>query len=146
MELAVCDLLAFPRLMSGVERHTLDVILSVRLARLVVVDQGNDVEQVVFAQLLQTVRELLHVDVLIPPVLLLGRILATHAVRIGGTRLLQKGEQLGLRVAECLEKRVSRLHAPCCAAHSPLGAWPRSAPTGSSGRGRAYGRLPCRLR
>jgi hypothetical protein len=53
---------------------------------------------------LQAICELLHVDVLVPPVLLLGRVLATHAVRVGGARLLQKGEQLGLRIAEGLER------------------------------------------
>jgi hypothetical protein len=52
-------------------------------------DQSDDVEQVILAQLLQAIRELLHVHSLVPPVLLLARILAAHTVRVaGGARLL----------------------------------------------------------
>jgi hypothetical protein len=85
------------------KQHTLNVVLGIGFTRLVVVHQGDDVEQVVLAQLLQAICELLHVDVLVPPVLLLGRVLVTHAVRVGGARLLEKGEQLGLGVSERLQ-------------------------------------------
>jgi hypothetical protein len=67
------------------------------------VDQGNDVEQVILAQLLESVGQLLHVDVLVAPILLLGCIFVTDAVCVGGARLCQECEQLWLGVAECLD-------------------------------------------
>jgi hypothetical protein len=66
------------------------------------VDHGHDVQQVVLAQLLQPVGQLLHVDSFIAAGLLLGGILAANAVCVSGARVLQKGEQLGLGVAEGL--------------------------------------------
>jgi hypothetical protein len=71
-------------------------------------NQGDDVEQIVLAQLLETVGELLHVDVFVPPVLLLGRILVAHTVRIGGARFLEEGEQLWLGVPEGLGETCKR--------------------------------------
>jgi hypothetical protein len=81
---------------------TFDVVLSVRLAGLVIVNHCDYVQQVVLVQLLQAVGELFHVHVLVPPVLLLGRVLATDAVGIGGAGLLKEGEQLWLRIPEGL--------------------------------------------
>lgn len=49
---------------------------------------GDNVQQVILAQLLQAIGELLHINVLITAVLLLGCILTTDAVRIGSTRFL----------------------------------------------------------
>jgi hypothetical protein len=66
------------------------------------VHHGHDVQQVVLAQLLQPVGQLLHVDGLVAAGLLLGGILAANAVCVGGARVLEEGEQLGLGVAEGL--------------------------------------------
>ena len=63
---------------------------------------GDDVQQVVFTQLLQPVGQLFHVDSLVAAGLLLGSVLAADAVCIGGARVLQEGEQLGLGIAEGL--------------------------------------------
>lgn len=82
--------------------RTLDVILSVRLTCLVVMYHGNDMQQVVLAQLLQPVGQLLHVDGLVAPGLLLRGVLAADTVSVSGAGVLQEGEELGLRVAECL--------------------------------------------
>jgi hypothetical protein len=62
-------------------------------------------KQVILAQLLQAVGELLHVDVLVPAVLLLGRVLASYTICVSSTRLLEEGEQLWLGVSESLISR-----------------------------------------
>lgn len=82
--------------------RTFDVILSVRLTCLVVVHHGDNVQQVVLAELLQSVGQLLHVDCLVAPGLLLGSILAADTVGVGRAGVLQQGEELGLGVAEGL--------------------------------------------
>jgi hypothetical protein len=69
------------------------------------VHHGHNVQQVVLAQLLQPVGQLLHVDSLVAASLLLGGILAANAVCVGGARVLQEGEQLGLGVAEGLRNQ-----------------------------------------
>jgi hypothetical protein len=81
---------------------TLDVVLSVRLAGLVVVHHSNHMQQVILAQLLQTVGQLLHVDVLVPPALLLGCVLGADTVCVGGAGLCEEGEELGLGIPEGL--------------------------------------------
>jgi len=86
----------------SVRVRTLDVVLSVRLACLVVMYHGNDVQQVVLAQLLQPVGQLLHVDGLVAPGLLLRGVLAADTVSVSGAGVLQEGEELGLGVAESL--------------------------------------------
>ena len=70
-------------------------------------DQGDDVQQVILTQLLQSIGQLLHVYVLVSPALLLGGVLVAHAVGLGGTRLGEEGEELRLGVAESLQWRVS---------------------------------------
>lgn len=90
--------------------RTLDVILSVRLTCLVVVYHGDDVQQVVLAQLLQPVGQLLHVNGLVAPGLLLRGVLAADTVGVGGAGVLQEGEELGLGVA----KSLSSLSAGVC--------------------------------
>lgn len=67
---------------------------------------GNDVQQVVLAQLLQPVGQLLHVDGLVAPSLLLRGVLATDTVCVGGAGVLQQSEELGLGVAEGLLWRM----------------------------------------
>jgi hypothetical protein len=83
VELAICASLA-ELYKPDSKRHTLNVILGVRLTCFIVVDQSDDVEQIVLAQLLQAIRELLHIHSLVPPVLLLARVLAAHTVRVAG--------------------------------------------------------------
>lgn len=83
--------------------HTLNIVLGIGLASLVVMYHGDYMQQIILAQLLETIGKLLHVDSLISTVLLLGRVLAAHTVRVGGARLLEKGEQLWLGIAEGLE-------------------------------------------
>lgn len=68
--------------------HTLDVVLGVCLAGLVVVDHGNNVQQVILAQLLQPVGQLLHVDGLVAPLLVLPGVFAADAVCVGGAGIL----------------------------------------------------------
>jgi hypothetical protein len=55
---------------------------------------GDDMQQVV--------RQLLHVDVLVALVLLLGRVFAAHAVCVGGAGFREEGEELGAWVLEGL--------------------------------------------
>jgi hypothetical protein len=69
------------------------------------VDHGDNVQQVVLAELLEAVGELLHIDVLVLAVLLLGHLLAAHAVCVGGSGLGQQREQLGLGIPEGLAQR-----------------------------------------
>jgi hypothetical protein len=99
---------------------TLNVVLSVRFLGLVVVYQLHDVQEVILAESLQTLCQLLHVD-------LLWQLLATRETwahkrtyslgcllpllglssTIGiadGTRIPQSVNQFGLRVAECLAR------------------------------------------
>lgn len=102
MELAICDWLAIA-LREFVDQHTLDVVLSVRLGCLIIVNKRDDVEEVILAELLEAICELLHVNVLVSSRLLLARILATDAVRVGSARLCQERDELWLRVAEGLE-------------------------------------------
>jgi hypothetical protein len=49
-------------------------------------------QQVVLAQLLQTIGQLLHVDILVSPVLLLGCVLGADTVCVGGAGLCKEGE------------------------------------------------------
>jgi hypothetical protein len=89
-------------LANNVDPLTLNIVLGVGLRRLIVVDQSDDVEQVILAELLQTVCELLHIDVLVPPILLLGCVLAAHAIRVGGAGLLEEGDEVWLGIPEGL--------------------------------------------
>lgn len=59
-------------------------------------------EQVILTQLLQAVCEFLHIDVLVPSVLLLGCVLAAHTVCVGGTGLLEEGDEIWLGIPEGL--------------------------------------------
>lgn len=81
---------------------TLNVVLGVRLTRLVVVNHGDDVQKIVLAKLLQAIRQLLHVYVLVLSALLLDCILVTHTICLGGTRLCKKCKQLRLGIPEGL--------------------------------------------
>ncbi len=64
--------------------------------------QGHNMQQVILTQLLQSICQLLHIDGLLAPALLLGRVFAADTVCIGGARVLEKGEKLGFGVAEGL--------------------------------------------
>lgn len=99
-------------------------------------NHGDDLEQVVLTQLLQTVGKLLHVNVLVSPILLLLGVLVARTVDIRATRLLQQREKLRLGVPEGLAFESAQCHLirVLLCAHSPLGAWPRNAQPGSSGR------------
>lgn len=89
-------------------------------------------QQVVLAQLLQAVGQLLHVDGLVAAGLLLGMVLAAHAVGVGGARIGEEGEELRLGVAEGLSVLgVAFWSEKYRGADVRLGAWPRSARTGS---------------
>lgn len=63
---------------------------------------GDDMQEIVFAQLLKPVSQLLHIDVFVSSVLLLGCVFAADTIRVGGAGFLEEGEQLWLRVAEGL--------------------------------------------
>jgi len=94
---------------------------------------GHDMQEIIFAQLLEPVGQLLHIDILVPPVLLLGRVFAADTVCVGGAGFLEEGEQLRLRVAEGLvqEKLVLSDACPYGQLYVQRGAWLRSAPIGS---------------
>jgi hypothetical protein len=76
----------------SVDAHTLNIVLGVGFTRLVIVHHSDDMQQVILAQLLQTVGQLLHVDILVSPVLLLGCVLGADAVCVGGAGLCEEGE------------------------------------------------------
>jgi hypothetical protein len=108
VELAIYHLVsAYPSTSKLDRTRTLDIILSVCLARLVVVYHGHYLQQVLLAQLLQTVGKLLHIDVLVAAVLLPAGVLATHTVGISRARLLQQRQELWLGVSERLAIRIS---------------------------------------
>lgn len=65
---------------------------------------GDDVQQVVLAELLQAVGELLHIHVFLALVLLLCCVLAAYAVCVCGAGFLKESEELWLGVLECLHQ------------------------------------------
>lgn len=87
-------------------------------------DHGDDVQEIVFAQLLEPIGQFLHVDVLVPPVLFLGSVFTTDTICVGGAGFLEEGEQLRLWVAEGLiQKRLAMTHNCMCGQLDvPLGA------------------------
>ena len=63
VKLAICHPMLALLLVSHVPRPlTLNIVLSVCVIGLVVVDHGNHMKEVVLVELLQSVRQLLHVD------------------------------------------------------------------------------------
>lgn len=97
------------------EGLTLDIVLSVRLLRFVVMHHLNDLQQIVFWKLWQGLGKLLHVDVAISlgtPLLGLAGRSAIDGIACRA-RLLESFEQLWLRVAESLQSLVSLFPSEC---------------------------------